>query len=126
VRSGYTYMDMDLDLNIKAGTVDINSKDAEGASPHNKVFVRNWVELPWNLEFDSNLSYTDNAPAVDVGSYFNLDLILAWKPAPNWEWKLVGQNLLEDNHKEFGASNLVPTEYTKVPRGMYFKVTYRR
>ena len=81
VRSGYTYMDMDLDLHGNASATDTLSKGAEGASPHNKVFVRNWVELPWNLEFDSNLSYTDNLPSVNVGSYFNLDLILAWKPA---------------------------------------------
>jgi iron complex outermembrane receptor protein len=126
VRSGYTYMDMDLDLHGNASATDTLSKGAEGASPHNKVFVRNWVELPWNLEFDSNLSYTDNLPSVNVGSYFNLDLILAWKPAENWEWTLVGQNLLENNHREFGSSDFVPTEATKVPRGMYFKITYRR
>ena len=126
VRAGYSYINIDLQLEGSAQTTDFISESAEKASPHNTVFVRNLVDLPYNLELDTNLRYVDNVPAVDTGAYVNLDARLGWKPTENWELAVVGQNLLEDNHKEFGSSAFVATEFTRVPRGMYVQLTYRR
>jgi len=125
VRAGYSYININLHLQGSAQLTDPISKSAEDASPHNTVFIRNLVDLPHNLELDTNLRYVDSVPAVDTGSYVNLDARLGWKPTEHWELAVVGQNLLEDNHREFGSSAFVATEFTKVPRGMYFQVTYR-
>jgi iron complex outermembrane receptor protein len=126
VRAGYSYINIDLHLEGAAQATDLISKSAEDASPHNTVFIRNLVDLPYDLELDTNLRYVDNVPAVDTGSYVNLDARLGWTPTENWELAVVGQNLLEDNHKEFGSSAFVATDFTRVPRGMYVQVTYRR
>jgi iron complex outermembrane receptor protein len=126
VRAGYAYIDINLDLDGPAVTTDSISEGAERASPHNTVFIRNLIDLPYELELDTNLRYVDNVPSADTGAYVNLDVRLGWKPTENWEWAVVGQNLLEDNHKEFGASAFVSSEVTRVPRGVYFKITYTR
>jgi len=125
VRAGYSYIDINLHLQGSAQATDGISKSQEKASPHNTVFIRNLIDLPYNFELDTNIRYVDNVVAVDTGSYFNLDARLGWKPTENWEVAIVGQNLLEDNHKEFGSSAFVATEYTRVPRGMYAQLTYR-
>jgi iron complex outermembrane receptor protein len=126
VRAGYSYIDINLHLQGSAQATDLISKSAEDASPHNTVFIRNLIDLPYNLELDTNLRYVDNVSSVDTGDYVNLDARLGWKPTENWELAVVGQNLLEDNHKEFGSSTFVATEFTRVPRGVYFQLTYRR
>ena len=125
VRAGYSYIDINLHLQGSAQTTDPLSKGAERASPHNTVFVRNLIDLPYDLELDTNLRYVDNVPSADTGAYVNLDARLGWKPTENWELAVIGQNLLEGNHKEYGSSAFVATEFTEVPRGMYVQLTYR-
>ncbi len=124
VRAGYSYIDINLDLDGPAVQTDGISEAAERASPHNTVFLRNLLDLPYDFELDTNLRYVDNVPSADTGDYVNLDVRFAWKPGEHWELAAVGQNLLEDNHKEFGASAFVSSEVTRVPRGVYFKVTF--
>jgi iron complex outermembrane receptor protein len=126
VRAGYSYIDINLDLDGPAVTQDGISESQEHASPHNTVFLRNLIDLPYNVELDTNFRYVDNVPSANTSAYVNLDVRLGWKPAEHWEWAVVGQNLLEDNHKEYGASAFVNSEFTRVPRGVYFKIQYSR
>jgi iron complex outermembrane recepter protein len=55
-----------------------------------------------------------------VPSYVSLDLRLGWRPVPNWELAIVGQNLLDKRHPEFGA----PATRQEIPRSVYGKVTW--
>jgi iron complex outermembrane receptor protein len=125
VRAGYSYFDVDLDLKGSAAATDPISKGQDDASPHNTVFVRNMINLPYNLELDANLRYVDAVSVVDASSYINLDARVGWKPFANWEFAVVGQNLLEDDHKEYGSSAFVATQYSRVPRGFYLQATFR-
>jgi iron complex outermembrane recepter protein len=59
-----------------------------------------------------------------IPSYVTGDLRLAWRPAKNWEFALVGQNLLEAHHAEF-SSTTIATERTEVERSVYGKLTWR-
>jgi iron complex outermembrane receptor protein len=126
VRAGYSYFDIDLHLQGSAQATDGISKSAENASPHNTAFIRNMVNLPYNLDFDTNLRYVDAVSNVNVSSYVNLDARLAWKPRDSWEFAVVGQNLLEHDHKEYGSSAFVNSQYSRVPRGVYFQATFKR
>jgi iron complex outermembrane receptor protein len=56
-----------------------------------------------------------------VPSYVALDLRLGWRPTPNWEFAIVGQNLLDRQHPEFGA----PATRQEIPRSVYGKLTWR-
>jgi iron complex outermembrane receptor protein len=120
LRGGYTFFKKHIDL---SGSADINQGRGEGNDPHHQFLIHSMVSLPANLEFDSVLRYVDNlnqrGPVVP--SYLTLDLRLGWQPTSNWEFAIVGQNLLERRHAEFGA----PATRQEIPRGVYAKATWK-
>ncbi|MBI3804695.1 MAG: TonB-dependent receptor [Nitrospirae bacterium] len=115
-----------IDLTPESGSLDrTTEKGTEGTSPHHQVGVRSLMELPENLELDWFLRYVDKLPSQRVKSYYNLDLRLGWHPTKKVELALVGQNLLDSHHPEFGAGNNGIIESTEVERSVYGKVTFR-
>jgi len=55
-----------------------------------------------------------------------MDLRLAWRPRKRLELAVVGQNLLQESHREFpGNITASPVLSTEVPRGVYGTVTWR-
>jgi iron complex outermembrane receptor protein len=55
-----------------------------------------------------------------------MDLRLAWRPRKHLELAVVGQNLLQAYHYEFGpTTETLGNEATEVPRGVYGTVTWR-
>jgi iron complex outermembrane receptor protein len=66
----------------------------------------------------------DSLPALHIGSYWTLDVRVAWRPVRNLELAIGGQNLLQEHHSEFSPS-FIQTQRTQVERGVYAKVTWR-
>jgi len=60
-------------------------------------------------------------PSPSVPSYVTADLRLAWRPSPSLELSIVGQNLFDNQHPEFGAA----ANRQEIPRSVYGKVTWR-
>ena len=61
-------------------------------------------------------------PRPVVPSYTALDLRLGWRASNGLELSLVGQNLLDASHPEFGA----PTpRREEIERGFYGRATWR-
>ena len=120
LRGGYTYLRKEIRLGDSG---DINRGRGEGNDPHHQFLVQSMVNLPADLEFDSVLRYVDNLNqrGALVPSYVSLDLRLGWRPTPNWEFAIIGQNLLDKQHPEFGA----PAMRQEIPRSVYGKVTWR-
>ena len=71
------------------------------------------------------LRYVDTLPATSVPAYVTMDLRLGWRYDDNLEVALVGQNLLDNHHPEWGFEGLyyVPDE---VRRTVYAQLTWRR
>jgi len=119
IRAGYTFLNKDV--SIKPGGSDANRGRAEGNDPEHQVIWQSMIALPFHLEFDSNFRYVDSLPSPSVPSYFTFDLRLAWRPIHNLELSIVGQNLAEDQHPEFGAA----LTRQEIPRSVYGKVVWR-
>jgi len=66
----------------------------------------------------------DSLPALGIPSYITLDARLGWRPTPNIELAIVGQNLLDNQHPEF-TPTFIPTRQTEIERGVYGKITLR-
>ena len=116
MRGAYTYLNMDI-KNEQA------AQFTEEASPVHHVSVRSQMSLPYHIEFDSWLRYTDKLPALSVADYVELDLRLGWKPMPNFDISLIGQNLLHSHHDEF-SDTILGTQRTGIQRSFVGRITW--
>jgi iron complex outermembrane receptor protein len=102
----------------------LRSYDATtGDSPQNQFQIRSYLDLSRNLDLSSALSYVDSLPDQNVASYVRLDLGLNWRVNKSWEIGVFGQNLLQNNHAEFGSYRT--PQVTEIPRSVYAKITCR-
>jgi iron complex outermembrane receptor protein len=113
---------------VKSGQMDLNNALNETADPKHQFSVRSSMDLLKKVELDAGLRWVDtlhiNSGSVAglVSSYFELDARLAWHPTSRIELSIVGQNLLHDQHPEYGFPG--PTR-EEIGRSDYGKVAYR-
>lgn len=120
ISGGYTFMKIRID---DSGSNDITAEGQEGDTPEHQFQIRSLIELPWNVEFDTALFYVGKVANQGVDNYTRLDVRFGWRPRPAWELSLVGQNLNNGSHREYGPSfSRLPTS---VPRSVHGKVTWR-
>jgi len=92
----------------------------EGDDPRNQFSIQSIMDLPAHFQFDMTARYVDTLPSPSVPSYFTFDVRIA-KQFKNLEFSIVGQNLFEDRHPEFGAAS----SRQEIQRGVYGKVVCR-
>lgn len=116
LRGGYTYFNKDL----RAKKGHSFNPDYLGNDAKHRAVLQSILDLPLHLQLDIAARYLSGLPktlaTVAVPSYFTFDTRLAY----TFKWieiAVVGQNLLEDNHTEFGSSN--------IPRNFYAKISAR-
>jgi iron complex outermembrane recepter protein len=110
-----------IDLRLTTNSVISSAENPEG-EPNHMFNIRSYLELPHDLEFDTLLYYVSKYTEREVDSYARLDLRLGWKPTPQFELSLTGQNLLEDQHPEFDDQIQLRSE---VERSFIAKATFR-
>ena len=123
IRATYSYLN--LALKSKPGVVDGSgyvSKD-EGSSPHNQVTFQSRFRLPHGVEFDQTYRYESALPAQLVRSYSTGDLHLAWQATRQIGFSVVGENLFQPQHAEFGHDT---TPLVGIKRSVYAQITWRR
>jgi iron complex outermembrane receptor protein len=122
--ANYSYIEMDL---TPLG-VDVNRNEwLEGSTPHNLTGLRSLLTLG-SLEIDAQFRHQSRIrrmPLVITGegldAYSELDLRIGWRASEYWDLSLVGQNLLHDEHLEFGP----PENRGSLERAAYLKVEWR-
>ncbi|MEO5804297.1 MAG: TonB-dependent receptor [Verrucomicrobiota bacterium] len=125
LRAGYTWLKGNL--REKDGRNDLNNAGTETADPEHQISLQSLMSLPGNVELDGQfrwvdeLNFVSNGQRDHVPSYFSLDLRLGWHPTENLEFSIVGQNLLDSQHPEFGPTR---TRH-EIERSVYGKVTWR-
>lgn len=94
----------------------------EKESPRNIFHIRSQYNLYEDLEFNTTLYYVDSVPEYDIPSYARLDMGLTWHVNRNMDFSIIGQNLLDRSHPEYGVGGRISTE---VQRGIFGKFTWR-
>lgn len=120
-----TYSYLNLNLETIPGVVDGDGylgKD-EGSSPHNQITLQSRFSLPKGFEFDQTYRYVSALPAFLVGSYSTADTHLAWRATRQMEFSVVGENLFQPHHAEFGGN---PGPLVGIKRSVYAQITWRR
>lgn len=117
-----------LDLNLHTHGMDLNRGELyEGATPRHQLAVRSLLDLPAGLQFDLHFRYLSDvrsSPDIVTGEgidgYSTLDARLAWEASEQLEVSIVGQNLLQEQHTEFGS----PQTRGQIERSVYAKVSW--
>ncbi len=115
-------------LRVKPGQFDLNNALNETSDPQQQVSVRSSVSLIGHVDFDTTLRWVDRlitnngSTAGTVPSYFGLDARLAWHGAHGVELSLVGQNLLQPRHVEYGFPAPLREQ---IDRSLYAKIAWR-
>ncbi|RJP94838.1 MAG: TonB-dependent receptor [Desulfobacteraceae bacterium] len=83
-----------LDGHIK--DKDSNEKSSADTLPRNQVNLRSYFNLPKNFTFDTSFYYVDDnkSGTRKISEYYRFDARVGWRPAPNLEFSIAGQNLL--------------------------------
>jgi len=98
-------------------------------NPEHQFQLRSYLDLPWQMEFNSALYYVDEQTAASglgmetIPAYVRLDLGLVWHPTKSLEIGVWGQNLLDDRHREFPS--LKSSVQTEIPRGVLGRITLK-
>jgi iron complex outermembrane receptor protein len=116
LHASYSYIDIHLEPT--SGGSDLASEALEDSSARNLVHGRSTLDLPYGVQLDAILRYVDRISALDVDSYIEMDVRLAWAFAEGWEAAVVGQNLLHDHHQEAAGPD-------RVQRGVYGQLRWR-
>lgn len=125
VTAAYTLLRSDI--HVRPGGSDINNGLNETSDPEQQVLIRSSMTLANQFEIDGALRWVDtlhNNVSGKVGTvpaYAELDLRLGWNINRNWEFSLVGQNLLHDQHPEFGAPS---PDRVEVRRRIFAKLAW--
>jgi iron complex outermembrane receptor protein len=111
-----TYSYLRLNEDKKGGTLDgVSETSVEGSSPRHQVMFRSSMDLH-SFEIDPMVRYVSGLPAQKTPAYWTMDLHLGWHARRHLELALVGQNLFQARHPEFGDAN-------EIQRGVYVKAT---
>ena len=117
LRAGYSFLSLSIE---EPG--DLFATDREGTSPRHQGFLQASWSAARKTDVDALVRHVGRldapAPGVEVPSYTELDLRLAWRPRRDLELAVAGRNLLHASHAEF-VSELGDMPALEVERSVF-------
>ena len=102
LNAGFTYLDQDLRL--REGATDAQAASATGNDPGHWWNLRSAFDLGRSLELDVMVRHYDELADPRVPAYTAIDVRLGWRAARALELSLIGQNLGDRRHPEWGVA----------------------
>ncbi|HEY0945274.1 MAG TPA: TonB-dependent receptor [Opitutaceae bacterium] len=118
LRAGFTRQL--IHLQPKPGSTDASSGSSESQDTNHILLLRSSLDLPGDVELDAIYRHIGEIATQGVPAYDELEVRVGWRPTPSLELSLVGQNLLHEEHVEFGSSN----SRQAIERGVHGKVVW--
>ena len=116
MHGSYSFLDMDLDA--EPDSLDrTTAASTEGASPRHRGLLRSSLTFG-DVQLDAIWRRVSSLPAQGVPTYSSLIARAAWRPWAPLEVAIVGRDLLQSRHVEFGGG-------TEVERSIYGEVAWR-
>ncbi len=120
LQAGYTLLEEDM--RVKPGREDLYLGQGELFDPPWQFQLHSSLDVSSDLEFDVWLRHVDRVSNVARGfetvpDYTSLDVRVGWAATSHIELALVGHNLLDERHLEFG--------FRRIERSVLGKVTWR-
>lgn len=109
-RMNLSYSYVNSDFSAAGATSDISSTGSvntyERSSPKHLISLQSKIDLPARFQFDQTYRYVSALPAQKVAAYQTMDARLARSFGPHVSLELVGQNLFQRWHNEWGTGDL--------------------
>jgi iron complex outermembrane receptor protein len=123
VRGSYSFLHMAL--KDEPGFTDTGNvlSSYAGSSPSHAMVFQSLLNLPKRFEIDMKYRYLSALPAQGVKAYGTGDARLGWHAMENLELSVVGENLFQPQHAEFGGD---PGPLVEIERSVFGEVTWRR
>ena len=117
LKGSYSYLTMDL--KTKPGSSDVTLVQEKDRAPKNQFNIRSNTKITNDIEWVNTVYYVDKLPLYNIDNYLRLDTGINWKVDKGIDVSLVGQNLLDNAHPEFGDNA------NQIQRNIYAKITFR-
>jgi len=114
--ASYSYLDLIFDEKVDPAFSFSNN-------PKNQFNVRSTYLFPDDIQMTNSLYYVSGLAQASVPGYYRFDTKLSHELMRGVEVSLVGQNLLQPQHKEF--SGFLYQNTTEVGRSIYANITVR-
>ncbi len=122
LRGSYSFLHMNIGRS--PASLDVGTAPGiVGASPQHQVAIQSDFDLSKTIQLDLGYRYVSSLPGQLVSGYSTGNVRLAWHFAPQFEIALVGDNLLQPRHFEFGGD---PGPLVGIRRSAYAKITWSR
>jgi len=117
---GLTHLELDLSLDSDSlDNSEVRVARNEGLDPSNQASLQSLLKLGDDWEVDTILRYVDSLRALNVGSYFTLNLRVGYAVNEALSISVIGQDLLDSYHYEHRDN-----QATQIQRGVFAKVLY--
>jgi iron complex outermembrane receptor protein len=122
LKGSYSYLHINTE--DRPGYTDTGTVNTYNhSSPTNEVTLQSLFNLPTRFESDLTFRYVSDLPAQAVPAYSTADARVGWHGPGGFELSVVGQNLLQPSHGEFGNT---PGPVVEIRRTVFAKVTWTR
>jgi iron complex outermembrane receptor protein len=114
---------LDKNLQLEPGSTDPVGVDNETLAndADYQWLLRASADLPHDLELDVRVRQVDALPNPAVPAYTAVDATLSWRPTPRLDLRLIGQNLFDAAHPEYGPART----RSEIERGVLLQATLR-
>ena len=134
LRGSYSY----LHMNIEKGpnSLDIGTApQIMGSSPEHQFYAQSSLDFAKVLQFDADLRYVSKLPGQTAGpqgalypvqAYTTADARFGWRIVPQFDISVVGRNLLQPHHPEFGSDPSADNNvaFVGMKRIVYLRLTW--
>ncbi len=123
LKLAYGFLQMDLHATDNNAVTTAIEPVFETLTAEHNMSLMSRHNLADNWELDLWLRYQDNVQGVGVRSFVTTDIRIA-KRVGDFEFAIVGQNLLDSQHPEY-VDGLTGIASTEVPRSVYGQVSWQ-
>lgn len=112
-----------VDAKRQPGSNDASTvNQLQGDTASHGIVIQSAFQLPRQVDIKLTYRYVSSIPNQQVPSYSTGDARVGWRPKTSWELEIVGQNLFQPWHLEYGG---VPGPLVAIKRSIYAGITWR-
>ena len=94
-----------IDVELKPGSMDFsNTTGLANGDPELSSIIRSTYSISDRVELNTTLRHVTKVEGFELPAYTALDMHISWALTPTLDLSVVGQNLLDSHHSEFGAA----------------------